>query len=165
MRVQIPHGKGNFDGRKGRPILKYRDYRPCASAMRPFVKLLWPLVQLITKIYLSIYPWWDSMRESIAEIIVSVVETTARLGCSANFLQPHFLTKQYMHWSSWITPLTIHWMLLKVNGICTKSFCQQNKLVSHPTRHKIGHRSANILYYKLNLTQLKQTAQEQNSLS
>jgi len=30
---------------KGRPVVKYRDYRPCAAAMRPFcVKLLLPLV-------------------------------------------------------------------------------------------------------------------------
>jgi len=32
-------GSGNFLG-KGRPIVKYRQYGPCAAAMRPFVKLL-----------------------------------------------------------------------------------------------------------------------------
>jgi len=36
-------GMGNFEG-KGRPIVKYREYCPYAAAMRPFVKLLWPLV-------------------------------------------------------------------------------------------------------------------------
>jgi len=40
MGVQISHGKGQFSGRKGRPIVKYREYCPCAMAMRPFVKLL-----------------------------------------------------------------------------------------------------------------------------
>ena len=49
MVVQIPHGKGHF-GRKGRPIVKYRDYRPYAAAMRPFVKLLWQLVIVSDKI-------------------------------------------------------------------------------------------------------------------
>jgi len=38
-----PHGNGQFWG-KARPIVKYKDYRPCAAAMRPFVKLLRPLV-------------------------------------------------------------------------------------------------------------------------
>ena len=33
------HGKGQFWG-KGRRIVKYKKYRPCAAAMRPFVKLL-----------------------------------------------------------------------------------------------------------------------------
>ena len=28
------------------PIVKYREYRRCAAAMRPFVKLLWPLVMI-----------------------------------------------------------------------------------------------------------------------
>jgi len=37
------HRKGQFSRRKGRPIVKYREYCPCAMAMRPFVKLLWPL--------------------------------------------------------------------------------------------------------------------------
>jgi len=32
-------GSDNFEG-EGRPIVKYRDYRPCAAAMRPFVKLV-----------------------------------------------------------------------------------------------------------------------------
>ena len=31
-----PMGRGNFEG-EGRPILKYRDYCPCAAAMRPFL--------------------------------------------------------------------------------------------------------------------------------
>ena len=35
-----PHmGMGNFEGGEG-PIVKYIEYRPCAAAMRPFVKLL-----------------------------------------------------------------------------------------------------------------------------
>jgi len=41
--VQIPHGKGQFWG-KGWHIVKYRDYRLCVAVMRPFVKLLWPLI-------------------------------------------------------------------------------------------------------------------------
>jgi len=39
------HGKGQFWRGKGRPIVRYREYHPCA--MRPFVKLLWPLVDAI----------------------------------------------------------------------------------------------------------------------
>jgi len=39
-------------GEKGRPIVKYREYRPCAAVMRPFVNLLWPLV--ISMLLL----WW-----------------------------------------------------------------------------------------------------------
>ena len=41
-----PMGMGNFEG-KGWPIVKCREYRPCAAAMRPFVKLLWPLVVIV----------------------------------------------------------------------------------------------------------------------
>jgi len=32
-------GRGNFEGEKGRPIVKYRDYRPRAAAMRPFCQI------------------------------------------------------------------------------------------------------------------------------
>ena len=34
-----PMGRGNFETGKGQPIVKYREYRPCAAAMRPVVKL------------------------------------------------------------------------------------------------------------------------------
>ena len=33
-----PRGRDSFGGRAA--IVKHRDYRPCAAAMRPFVKLL-----------------------------------------------------------------------------------------------------------------------------
>ena len=36
-----PHWKGN-------PTEKYMEDRPCAAAMRPFVKLLWPLVKFVS---------------------------------------------------------------------------------------------------------------------
>ena len=39
-----PYGKGQYWGRKGRPIVQYRDYRPCAVGMQSFVKWLWQLV-------------------------------------------------------------------------------------------------------------------------
>jgi len=42
LESQIPTKRGNFEEAEGRPIVKYREYRPCAAAMRPFVKLLWP---------------------------------------------------------------------------------------------------------------------------
>jgi len=36
--VQIPHGKGHFQGGKRQPIVKYMDYRLCAAMMQPFCK-------------------------------------------------------------------------------------------------------------------------------
>jgi len=52
MGVQIPVGMGNFEG-EGRYIVKWK-YRPRAAAMRPFVKLLGPLVNLrIVSVLLS----------------------------------------------------------------------------------------------------------------
>jgi len=39
-----PGGKWQFWGKKGRPILKYREYHPCVAVMRRFIKLLAPFV-------------------------------------------------------------------------------------------------------------------------
>ena len=40
-RSKSPMGRGNFEAGKGRPIVKYREYRrPCAAAMRSVVKFL-----------------------------------------------------------------------------------------------------------------------------
>ena len=36
-------GRGSSEG-EGRPLVKYKEYRLCAAAMQPFVKLLCPLV-------------------------------------------------------------------------------------------------------------------------
>jgi len=33
-----PIGRGSFEG-KGQPIVKCRDYHPCAAAMRPFCQI------------------------------------------------------------------------------------------------------------------------------
>ena len=39
-----PNGKGQFDGKRAAHCKVLGLYRPCAAAMQPFVKLLWPLV-------------------------------------------------------------------------------------------------------------------------
>ena len=36
MGVQTPVVTGNFEG-KGWPTVKYRDYRPCAAVVQPFL--------------------------------------------------------------------------------------------------------------------------------
>jgi len=42
-------GRGNFEG-EGQPAVKYREYRPYAAAMRPFVKLLVIVIIIISDI-------------------------------------------------------------------------------------------------------------------
>jgi len=39
MRVQILPREGAILKGKGRPTVKYRDYRSCAAAMRPFCEI------------------------------------------------------------------------------------------------------------------------------
>ena len=41
-----PMGRGNFEGEEAAHC-KFREYRLCAAAMQPFIKLLWSLVILL----------------------------------------------------------------------------------------------------------------------
>jgi len=40
---------GIFEGGKGRPVVKYKEYCPCMAAMRPFVRVFWPLVAAVVE--------------------------------------------------------------------------------------------------------------------
>ena len=45
MGAQIPQWEGAILKGQERPIVKYREYRPCAAAVRPLVKLESPHVE------------------------------------------------------------------------------------------------------------------------
>ena len=65
-------GRGNFEGEEWL-IVKYREQRPRTTAMRPFVKLLLPLVSLFT------FGWRLGVVASVVRRMNEVTEHWARL--------------------------------------------------------------------------------------
>ena len=91
-----PTGRGSF-GENGRPIVKYRDYCPCATAMRPFVKLLWPLV-IIIMLKITVLSIVQTNCSHFKQTAVWYHNRTTSAAMSASFAQCCYIACKIKHW-------------------------------------------------------------------